>query len=171
VRLRFAFAVNEKPLIAYVDDVSVTSALLPTPILLPTPQPTPTSPSNSFGAGKLTRNRKNGTGFLTLNLPGAGRLTVFDARREVAVASAAALGGTRARPTPKPILIRTATLQTAGAQTVRVPLRPTPAAKKRLATNGKLPFRLQLTFAPAGGTVSTEGYKGTLLKRLKPARK
>jgi hypothetical protein len=62
-------------------------------------------------------------------------------------------------------------MEVGGAQAVRIPIRPTAVARKRLAKNGELPFRLQLTFTPTSGAVSTAGYKGTLLKRLKPVRR
>jgi hypothetical protein len=166
VRLRIATAIEDGAMEAGVANVSLatSSIALTQPIVAPILQPL-TGPI----PGKLILDRAAGSGLLWVTLPGPGRLTVSDGRRKVAVASA--LASTKSRPRPKPILIRTANLQTLGAQTVRVPIRPTPAAKKLLATHGKLPFRLQLTFAPAGGTVSTEGYRGTLLKTLKPARK
>ncbi len=102
-------------------------------------------------------------------MPAAGELTVLDARRKVAIASTLARG--RATASPNPILIRTAAIQISGAQTVRVPLRPTAAAKKLLAKNGRLPFRLQMTFTATNGEVSTGTCRGLLLRRLRPARR
>jgi hypothetical protein len=168
VRLRIATAREDGAMEAGVANVSLAT----TPIALPQPIAEPIlQPLTALIPGRLILNRFAGSGSLSVTLPGPGRLTVSDARRKVAVASAAALAGTRTRPRPRPILIRTATLQTFGVQTVRVPIRPTPAARKLLSAKGKLPFHLQLTFAPAGGAVSTDDYKGTLLKRLKPVRR
>jgi hypothetical protein len=164
VRLRFAVT-NTAELDAVLDDVSIESTPLPVP--QPQPQPSPASPlpSNAFSTGRLVLDRKHGGAKLNVTLPGPGRLTVVDARRQIAIASR------RASSNEKPILIRTASAQTTGPQTVRVFLRPTGAAKKLLGKNGKLPFRLQLTFAPEGGLAGTQGYSGTLLKKLRPARR
>ena len=40
------------------------------------------------------------------------------------------------------------------------------AASRLLAKRGRVPFRLQLTFASAQGAVSTATYGGVLVKRL-----
>lgn len=160
VLLRLAEAGQESELYAGIDGVTVDS----TPIPPPSPQPAP-APSNAFAVGKLTLDRRHGGAMLDVALPGAGVLNVSDARRRVAIASA------RVDPQEKPTLIRTASVQTKGPQTVRVFLRPTPAAKKRLGRTGKAPFQLQLTFTPDGGMAATQGYRGTLVKTLKPARK
>jgi hypothetical protein len=166
VLLRIANAVSEGEMTVGVGDVSLAISPVVQPvvesIVLPTVGPT---------AGKLLLNRHAGSARLSVALPGPGTLTVSDARRKVAVASAFAAPRVATKPKPKPILIRTATAQTQGAQTVRVPIRPTAAAKMLLGKDGKLPFRLQLTFAPPSGGATTESYKGTLLKRLKPARR
>jgi hypothetical protein len=162
VRLRFLVA-HMAALDTVLDDVSVESTPLPAP--LPPPSPAAPMPSNAFSTGKLVLDRKHGGAKLDVTLPGPGQLTVADARRQIAIASR------RAGADEKPILIRTASAQTTGPQTVRVFLRPTPAAKKLLGKNGKLRFRLQLTFAPEGGLAGTQGYSGTLLKTLKPARR
>jgi hypothetical protein len=49
----------------------------------------PSPPSNEFAKGKLTLDRRRGTGVLAVDLPGAGSLTAADARRALAIASAA----------------------------------------------------------------------------------
>jgi hypothetical protein len=170
VRLRIAAVAGDGPLEAGVAGVSLAATPIPPP---PAVEPI-LSPLTALLPGKLFLNRAAGSGLLSVTLPGPGTLTVSDARRKVAVGSSWASSHTK--PRPKPILIRTATRQTTGAQTVRVPIRPTAAAKKVLSRRGKLPFHLQLTFAPASGTassgtVSTESYRGTLLKRLRPVRR
>jgi hypothetical protein len=161
VRLRIASVVQEGFMEVDVDDVAIASAPLP-----PAPEPVAAPlPSSSFTVGKLALDRKYGSAKLDVTLPGPGMLTVTDARRQVAIAS------DRSGPKEKPILIRTAAVQTGGPQTVRVFLRPTPAAKKLLGGNGKLPFRLQLTYTPDGGQTATQGYRGTLVKTLRRARR
>lgn len=156
--------IADGPMAVGVGDVSLAASPIVAPIVestvLPTVGPT---------LGKLLLNRRTGNAHLSVTLPGPGTLTVSDARRKIAVASAFAAD--RVTTKPKPILIRTTSAQTITAQTVRVPIQPTAPARKLLAKNGRLPFRLQLTFAPSGGAATTESYKGTLLKRLKPARR
>jgi hypothetical protein len=164
ILLRIANAVSEGEMTVGVGDISLAISPVVQPIVesavLPTVGPT---------AGKLLLNRRAGSARLSVALPGPGTLTVSDARRQVAVASTFA--APRVATKPKPILIRTATAQAQGAQTVRVPIRPTAAAKKLLGKNGRLTFHLQLTFAPSSGGAMTESYKGTLLKRLRPTRR
>jgi hypothetical protein len=164
VRLRIVSAVQQGPMWVGVDGVAIESSPLAATPLPPQPAETP-APSNAFAVGKLTLNRRHGGGRLTVTVPDAGTLTVADARRKVAIASR------HSDARERPPMIRTATVQTGGAQTVRVTLRPTPAAKKRLARNGKLRFRLQLTFTPVGGMAASKGYAGTLRKTLRPARR
>jgi hypothetical protein len=163
VRLRIAAVAQDAGVQIGVDGVSIDSN--PIPPLPPPPAPTYSPPSNAFTIGHLFRDRKHGAAKLDVTLPGPGFLTVADARRGVAVASA--------RPIPKepPVFIRTTSAQTSGPQTVRVFLRPTAAAKKILGKRGKLPIRLQLTFTPEGGMTATQGYEGTLRKVLRPARR
>jgi hypothetical protein len=163
VRLRFAVAVTLEPLYAYVDNVSVTSALLPTP---PLPTPTPPPPSNLFTKGKLTLNKKNGTGFLSVNVPDADALTATDVHSKIAIGSVV---GAKAKP--QPVFVKTATVNGAAAGTLKVPIKPTAAAKKILAKKGKLSVGLKLTFVPTGGTAAVQPYSGKLVKTLKPARR
>jgi hypothetical protein len=160
VRLRIATAVEDGPMEAGIANASLAATPIPPPPAEPI-----LSPSTGLIPGKLVLNRAFGSGALAVTLPGPGTLTVTDARRKVAIASR------RAGAKAKPILIRTASVRAGGAQTVRVPIRPTTAARKILTKTGKLPFRLQLAFAPDSGAVSTDSYKRALLKRLKPVRK
>ena len=137
VVLRIANAVEEGLMSVTVDNVSIESNPIPPP-----------PPSNVFTEGKLTLNKKKGTGSLAVNVPGAGVLTV-------------AGGGT----------IKKAEVTSTGAQTLKVPLKAKGAGQKTLSKKGKLPFKVALTFTPTGGTSATQTYSGRLVKRLKPARR
>jgi hypothetical protein len=160
VMLRIANVVEDFEMSAVVDGVSIES----TPIVAPAP-PVVVPPSNVFTKGKLTLNKKNGTGTLSVTVPDAGILTATDARQQIAVASAAAKGKT------KPLLIKTATVSSGAAGTVKVPIKATPAGLKLLKKTGKLAFKVRLTFTPNGGTASTQSFAGKLAKTLKPARR
>jgi hypothetical protein len=159
VRLRIAAAAQEGPLFAGVDDVAIAS----NPI--PPPPPSTALPSNEFTKGRLTLNRKSGTGVLNVNLPGAGSLTSSDARRALAVASVARRKG---KPRSKPILIKTKTIEAGAGGVVKVPIQPTPAGKRLLREKGRVAFKIELTFAPTGGSPATQGYAGKLVKALRP---
>ncbi len=157
VRLRIADAAQQGQMIVGVDGVSVASDPLPQPTV-----PSTALPSSEFTKGRLTLNRKSGTGVLTVNLPGAGSLTASDARRALAIASTAPRKA-------KPILIKTKTIQVAAGGAVKVPILPTPAGRKLLREKGKVAFKIELTFAPTGGSPATQGYAGKLVKPLRPA--
>jgi hypothetical protein len=169
VRLRIAFAANQGELLAFFDNVSVTSTpILPsvTPPQTPAPAPTPTSPSNAFTKGKLTLNKKTGTAFLSVAVPDAGTLTATDVHSKVAFASLA-----RASSKAKPAFVKSAAVTSTAAGTVKVPIIPTAAAKKILAKKGNLAVQLKLTFVPTGGTAAVQSYSTKLVKTLKPALK
>lgn len=123
-------------------------------------------PSNEIVKGKLRLDRETGTGLLTVSLPGAGSLTASDARRQLAVASAA-----RRKNRRRPILIKTATLQASAGGTVKVPIKPTPAGRKLRQKKGRIAFKIELTFSPTGGATATQSYAGRLVKTLRPARR
>lgn len=164
VVLRIANIVEDNGMEAVVDNVSIESTPVgPSTVTVIKP---PVPPSNVFTEGKLTLNKKSGTGFLSVNLPDAGVLTAV-AQRQLAVASAAAIKfGKR-----KPVLIKTATVSAAGPGMVKVPIVPTTAGKKILKEKGELGFLLELNFAPTGGTPAAQRFIGKLVKTLKPARK
>jgi hypothetical protein len=167
VRLRIAVAVTEAPLEAYLDNVSVTSTPIPPKVVTPLPPATsPPPPSNVFTKGSLTLNKKNGTAVLSVKVPDAGVLTATDAERLIARASTAKSKGKKA-----PLLIKTASVTSPGAGTVKVPIAPTPAGRKVLAKKGKLNFKVELTFAPTGGASAVQPLTGKLVKKLKPARR
>lgn len=131
VRIRVANAVHEAEFNAMVDNV----ALLSTP------------PSNAISRGKLTLNRKKGTGRLAIRVPAPGTLV--------------AVGKGKAKK------VRRSSLVALKAGTVKLPLNPNSAGRKVLDSSGKLKTRIAVTFTPAGGTAATETYKVTLKKNLK----
>jgi hypothetical protein len=137
VRLRIANAVTKGPFNVGLDAVSINSV----------PVPPPPPPSNAITRGKLTLNKKKGTGKLAINVPGPGTL------------AAVAKGKTKR--------IRKATLVVTAAGSVKLPLNPTAAGKKVLNKKGKLKAGIDVTFTPTGGTAATQTYKITLKKTLK----
>jgi hypothetical protein len=173
VTLRIANATSEGEMQVGVGAVSLTATPLPPAPPAPAAEETPATPVSdgvaSPVAHKLVRQLSTGGATLDVRLPAAGSLVVSDARRKAAVASV--FDSRRTTGAPKPILIRTASVVVDHPQTVHVRLRPTAAASRLLATRGRVPFRLQLTFTSARGAVSTATYKGVLVKRLRPARR
>jgi hypothetical protein len=166
VRLRIADAVQDGAMVAGVDGVSVTSLPLPQPQPVAAPAGPPTSsPSNAFVRGRLTLDQRTGTASLVVSVPDAGVLTASDARRQLAIASLDRRHGGN----PKPILIRTATVDAADAGTITVPIRPTPAGRKLLKERGKITFKVELTFTPDGGSAASQPYAGRLREQLRPA--
>jgi hypothetical protein len=141
VRLRIAHAVYEDYFFAGVDDVSVTSTPPPSP-------PPPPPPANTISRGRLTLNKKNGTGRLAINVPGPGTLTEVGKGKKKKV--------------------KGASLVVTAAGTIQVPLKPTGLGRKLLNANGKLKSGIEVTFTPTGGTANTQPYKVTLKKTLKP---
>jgi hypothetical protein len=100
-----------------------------------------------------------------VKVPDAGVLTATDAGRVVAHASSKSKG-------KKPLLlIKTASVTSTGAGTLKVPIAPTAAGKKILEKKGKLNFKVELTFAPNGGTTAVQPFSGRLRETLKPVRK
>lgn len=133
VRLRVATAINEGPMEAAVDAVSVAS----------------TPPSNVFKTGKLTLNKKKGTGSLGVTVPGPGVLGAADAAKK-----------------GKPKLIKPATVNPTAAGKVKLALKPNGAGLKALEGSGKLAIKTLLTFTPTNGLPATQTFKGKL--KLKP---
>lgn len=171
VTLRIANAVSGEEMRVGVGDISLAVTQRPPPPPAPAAEETPPTPVSDGVSSPVThglvRRLATGGGLLGVRLPAAGTLIVSDARRKAAVASAFAARRTTAPP--KPVLIRTASVVVDRAQTVHVPLRPTAAARRLLNKNGRLRFRLQLTFDSARGAVSTATYKGVLVKRPRRA--
>jgi hypothetical protein len=109
----------------------------------------PPPPSNAFSIGKLKLNKKKGTGQLTVSLPGAGTLTAMDAKKK------------------KKAVIKKTSVTAAAAGAAKLNLKPTGVGKKKLKKAGKLSFKLNVTFTPAGGTAATQQFKGKLKLTLK----
>lgn len=137
VRLRIANAVNEGPFNSGLDDVSIISA----------PVPPPPLPPNDISRGKLTLNKKKGTGKLTINVPGPGSLKSVDARKA------------KKR-------VKGKVLNPAAPGAVKVPLLPTKAGQKVLNAKGRLKVKLKVTFTPTGGVPNTETFTVTLKENL-----
>lgn len=141
VRLRIANAVGDNIFNAGVDAVSITS----------------TPPNNIFKKGKLKLNKSNGTGTLSVTVPGAGVLSLADA--------AATKKATASKARKK--LVKPATLKPTAAGTVKVHVKPTGAGKMTLKEKGKLKIKATLSFTPTGGIASAQALKSTLQMKLK----
>ncbi len=135
VRLRAATVYADDENYAAIDDVAINST--------PLPPPAPPAPSNVFAKGKLKLNKEEGTAKLTLTVPGPGVVKAVDAKKKKKVVKAAGVTA-------------------AAAGTVVVPIKPTGRGLKALNSNGKLPFKVQVSFTPTGGTASTQPATGTL---------
>jgi hypothetical protein len=110
----------------------------------PSSQPTATpAPSNLITFGKLKLNKRTGTATLTIKLPDAGTLTLAGKGVKKVVRSSK------------------------GAATLRLPITPSGPAKKALAKNGKTKLKLNLKFAPTGGTAGQTN-KAVKLLEAKP---
>jgi hypothetical protein len=136
VRLRIANSVTQGVFNTGLDDVSITSS----------PLPPPPPPSNAITRGKLSLNKRNGTGKMAINVPGPGTL--------IAVGKG------------KKKKLKRANLTVTAAGTVKLPLNPNGAGKKLLNSKGKLKTGVDVTFTPTGGTAVTQAYKVTLKKTL-----
>jgi hypothetical protein len=138
VRLRFAEVDTGGFLAASTDSVSILST-----------SPIPPPPSNAFAMGKPVLNKKKGTAKLPVTVPGAGTLTIADAK---------AKGKKR---------IKAKTVKAVAAGSVNLPVKPTKSARNTLREKGKLSLRVAVTFTPTGGTAATQTRKVVL--KLKPA--
>jgi hypothetical protein len=147
VVIRAVNAVNDGPMSAFVDDFSITGKagppLPPAPVL-------PPPPSNIFSKGKLKLNKVNGTAKLTLTVPGPGVVKVADAKK-------------------KKKLVKGTSVTAGAAGTITVPLKPTGKGTKALNANGKVAFKVKLSFTPTGGTAATQTATGTL--KLAPPKR
>ena len=114
----------------------------PGPAAGPAPGSTSVAPSNHFSLVELKLNRRNGTAVLSLTVPGAG------------AASVTGKG------------VRKAARSSAGAGTIRLPIRLLGKARKRLDRIGAARVSASVSFAPSGGTVASQVRKLTLRKAL-----
>jgi hypothetical protein len=105
---------------------------------------TPIPPSNQFTKGKLTLNKKKGTAALSVTVPGPGVLSFADSKKG------------------KKKVLKATGLNSTGAGTLKVAIKPNGKGKKALKKKGKLQFKGNLTFTPTGGSAATQGVKGKL---------
>ncbi len=105
----------------------------------------PTTPSNSFSFGKVKHNKKKGTAKLTVEVPGAGA---------VSLAKSGKVSGADA--------------DASAAGDVKLKIAAHGGAKDKLADKGKLKVKAKVTFTPTGGTPKTNTKK--LKLKLKLAR-
>jgi PKD domain len=97
---------------------------------------------NYFTIGKLKKNRRKGTATLTVTIPEPGTL----------VASGRG--------------IRKATVRSAKAGTVKVPLKAAGKGRKALNRKGRLKARLKVAYSPDGGDANSKQLRVTLEKKL-----
>ncbi|HEY5976415.1 MAG TPA: hypothetical protein VIT85_01050 [Solirubrobacterales bacterium] len=105
--------------------------------------PPPPPPSNLFSFRKSV---KNGKGKVSVELPGAGKLSVL---------------GT-AKANGKKVTVLNTVVNASSADTFDLTVKPKGAAKAALKEKGKLLVSLKLTFTPTGGTASTKNSSVTL---------
>jgi hypothetical protein len=101
----------------------------------------PLAACSALTIGKLSQNRKKGTGTLIVGVPGSGLLA----------ASGKGLKATNASP--------------AAAGDVTLDLRASRKARKRLVRTGKARLRIELSWTPTGGSASTQIDKVKLVRR------
>ena len=105
-------------------------------------------PSNTFGFGKVKRNKKKGTATVDLTLPGPGNLAASGKN-----ASVKQLGAISSKAD-------------AAASTVKLVIKAKGKAKKKLNAKGKAKLSLLVTFTPTGGDANSQPLKVKLLKKL-----
>ena len=143
VRLRLANAVFDGPFNAAVDNVAITS----------TPINTISSPPiNTFTQGKLKSG--NGSATLEVTVPGPGTISLVSL-------------GKKGKPKP----IKAATRTVGIARTIKLPLKATGTGRKTLKKKGKLPFKVQISFTPTGGTATVQTRSGKLKLKPKPKKR
>jgi hypothetical protein len=104
-------------------------------------------PSNNFTIGKLKLNRKNGTAKLKVTVPGPGKLTAVDVKKK----------GKRIKST--------VTAATAAGVAI-LKLKPTSKGRKTLENEGRLHFKVRVSFTPTGGLTANQSRGGTLGLKL-----
>jgi hypothetical protein len=109
------------------------------------------APSSKFSFGKVKRNVKLGIVFLTVEVPGPGKLTLSG--RGVAKQARAPQGA---------VISKSAK----AAGPVKLKVKPKGAAKGKLNATGRATVRVKVTFAPIGGDPSTQSVKVKLGKKL-----
>jgi hypothetical protein len=104
-------------------------------------------PSNAFGFGKQT-NRADGSVDLTVVVPGPGIVKVGDASN---ASVSAAAKKKRKKKRRKPALVKPAKATAKKAGRVKIHLKPTKTAKRRLRRKRSLKAKVKVTFTPTGG--------------------
>lgn len=134
VRLRIAVAAGKEVLAAGVDSVAITAR-------------PPESDGNlkRFRLGKAKPNPKNGTVTLSVEVPGAGKLSASS------VAGRAGKTGASASKAKKaPLLVKPAKVTARAAATMKLRLKPTAAGRTILARKGRLRAKIRVTFKAPG---------------------
>jgi len=109
-------------------------------------------PCNDFTLGK-PKSKKNGTATIVATVPNPGVLVAGDKNDPQLAAAAAA----------KPLLKRT-TEETADAGSVKLKLKPTKRAKKKLKKKGKVKPTAEVVYTPTGGDPASQTAKVKLKK-------
>ncbi|MCB0831220.1 MAG: right-handed parallel beta-helix repeat-containing protein [Solirubrobacterales bacterium] len=105
------------------------------------PEP-PVVPSNQFQFGKVSLNRKNGSGMIGVKLPGAGKLR---------------LQGTGAvKPQARTV---------GGAKTVKLTIAARGKAARNLRRKGRVRVKVLVSFTPKGGKARTKSRMVTLVRK------
>jgi NHL repeat len=120
----------------------------------PCPVPAAEKPSNAFSFGKVKLNKKKGTATLTVNLPGAGVITLTG-KGVKAVKRAGGRGQAR--------LAKAVT----GPGAVKLAIKPKGKTKKTLSKKGKVKVKVTVTFTPTGGDANAQLKKIKLRKTLR----
>jgi len=150
VRLRIAVAAHEETLNAGVDAVAVESAppgLLPPLGKKPGGGGSGGSRADLFSFGKAKLNPRNGTAVLPVRVSGPGLLKADGQGAPIATAGAA-----KGKPAK---LIRSTRARAGAKATVKLLLKPTPAALAILREKHKLRVKVAVTFEPKGGKPET----------------
>ena len=102
-------------------------------------------PDNSFNAGKVKRNKNNGTATVSFNLPNAGVLAGSGSGAKVSSASAIES-------------------KTVAAGTAKLKVKAKGSKRQTLNQTGKVTLKLKITYTPTGGDARTQKLKLKLLK-------
>jgi Glycine rich protein len=99
-------------------------------------------PSNAFRLGRLSRDKRKGTGTLTVELPGPGVLS---------------LAGQGLVPRHRSV---------AAPMTARLPVKPRGRSMRLLSRTGQAKVTAKVTFVPSGGEPSTQSRTLKLIRRV-----
>lgn len=125
-----------------VGSMTITANDTGNPSLSGTSNPIAVRPSNHFSFGKLSRNTRNGTATLTVEVPGPGKLTL----NGKGVRSQRSIGSGSAARASKVV---------SGAGPVKLTIKATGKAKKKLRRTGKVKVKVKVAFTPTGGTAAS----------------